>query len=77
MIESITSENRLLFAHFRKPKPSLLCGSATQSSRHDLPNLSVMLIASSVEIAFSFRHPLVVTSSGPQATISPRQDSMK
>ena len=77
MIESITNINRPPFAHFRKPKPSLLRRTATQASRHDLPNLSLMLTASSVEIGFSFDRPLVVTSSRPQATMSLKQDSMK
>ena len=76
MIESITKENRPPFAHFRKPKLSLLRRTATQASRHDLPNLSLMLTASSVEIAFSFGRPLVVTSSRPQASMGTQQDSV-
>ena len=77
MIESITNINRSLFARFWKPKPSLLRRTAAQASRHDLPNLSLMLTASSVEIAFSSGRPLVVTRRRPQATMSLKQDSMK
>ena len=76
MIESIDNMACPSFARFPKPKPSLLRRTRTQSLREGLANLSVMMTASSAEIVSSFGCPLVVTISGPQATISPRQNSL-
>ena len=76
MMEFIANRSRPPFARFWKPKPSLLRRTETQALRHDLPNVSVMTTASFVEVGFSFRHPLVVTSRRPQAKMSPEQDSM-
>ena len=77
MIEPLANINRPPFARFRKPKLSLLRSTATQALREALPNVSVMMTASSVEIAFSFGRPLVVTSSRPQDTMVTEEDSVK
>ena len=76
MIESIANINPQLFARFPKPKPSLLRRVENQSSRQGLVNGIVMMTVSSVEVVFSFDHPLVVTSSRPQATMGFEQSSV-
>ncbi|MEZ6125263.1 MAG: hypothetical protein R3C49_19110 [Planctomycetaceae bacterium] len=77
MFGLIVNKNDPPFGRFRKPKPSPLRRIETQSSRRGLPNLSVMLTASSIEAGFLFGNPLVVTTSRPQATMDLKQDSVK
>ena len=76
MIESIANINPQLFARFLKPKPSLLRRAENQPSRQGLVNGIVMMTVSSVEVVFSFDHPLVVTSSRPQATMGREENSV-
>jgi hypothetical protein len=65
MIESFSNINHSPFARFPKPKPAALGRAENQSSRQGLANGVVMMTVSSVHVAFSFDHTLVVTSIRP------------
>ena len=76
MSEFLNNRNIRIFAPLPMPKSSLLRRTEVQWLRDSLPDVSVMMTASSVGIVFSISRPLVMTGSRPQATMSGRTNSV-